>query len=210
MAIDSEGCVYVAELINCKVHKFSRDGEIIKAVGGECGDNGDSEHVAFPAGIKINRDDRVYICDDTNQKVLVFDKNLDFLFSFGEMGDKPGQFQSPSDVAFDADGNVFVADTKRERIMKFSAQGEFELEFEMKDENAELELGICVGSSGQVYVSDFWNHRVVVFDKKGEFVTTFGKNGSAPGEFDMPAGITVDEDGYVYVCDQRNSRIQVF
>ena len=213
VAIDSEGCVYVAELINCKVHKFSKDGEIIKAVGGECGDsgdNGDSGRVAFPAGIKISRNDHIYICDDMSQKVLVFDKNLDFLFSFGEMGDKPGQFQSPSDVAFDSDGNVFVADTKRERIMKFSPRGEFELEFEMKGQSSELELGICVSNSGQMYVSDFWNHRVVVFNTAGEFVTAFGKKGSAPGEFDMPAGIAVDEDGYVYVCDQRNSRVQVF
>lgn len=208
VAIDSEGCIYVAELINCKIHKFSKDGTVLKAVGGDCEEI--DGQVAFPAGIKISCDDHVYICDDTSRKVHVFDKNLDRLFSFGEAGDKPGQFQSPSDIAFDSDGNVFVADTKRERIMKFSPQGEFVSEFEMKGQNSEMELGICVGTSGHLYVSDFWNHRVVVFNTAGEFVTAFGKKGSKPGEFDMPAGIAVDEDGYVYVCDQRNSRVQVF
>lgn len=211
VAIDSEGCVYVADLINCKIHKFSKDGSILKSVGGECAGSDDSGEVTFPAGIKISRDDRVYICDDTNQKVHIFDKNLDLLSSFGEIGDQPGQFQSPSDVAFDSDGNVYVADTKRERIMKFSSEGAFLSEFEMKSHtSSDLELGICVSSSGQMYVSDFWNHRVVVFNVAGEFVTTFGKKGSEPGEFDMPAGIAVDEDGYVYVCDQRNCRVQVF
>lgn len=211
VAIDSEGCVYVADLINCKIHKFSKEGSILKSVGGDCSGTDDSGQVAFPAGIKISRDDRVYICDDTNQKVHIFDKNLDLLSSFGEIGDQPGQFQSPSDIAFDSDGHVFVADTKREKIMKFSPEGGFLSEFEMKSHNSsDLELGICVSASGQMYVSDFWNHRIVVFNVAGEFVATFGKKGSEPGEFDMPAGIAVDEDGYVYVCDQRNCRVQVF
>ena len=206
VAVDSEGCVYVAELINCKVHKFSRDGEFVKAVGGECSD----EDVAFPAGIKINHHDQIYICDDTNQKVHVFNKNLDKLFSFGASGEGPGQFQSPSDVTFDADGNVFVADTKREKIIKFSPRGEFFSEFEVKGQSLERELGLCVGPSGHLFVSDFWNHRVVVFDAGGKFVKSFGMKGTEPGEFDSPAGITVDSHGFVYVCDQLNCRIQVF
>ena len=201
VAVDTEGSVYVAELINCRIHKFSRDGATVRVVEGE---------VAFPAGLKISHDDQVYVCDDANKKVHVFDKNLDRLFSFGESGEAPGNFQSPSDLAFDLDGNVFVVDTKRERVMKFSPQGEFFTEFEMKGKSSELELGICVGPSGQLFVSDFWNHRVVVFDPTGQFLTTFGRKGAEPGEFDTPAGIAVDEDGFVYVCDQMNSRIQVF
>ena len=203
VAVNSEGCIYVAELINCKVHKFSRDGQFLKSVG-------EKEQVAFPAGININGQDHLYICDDSNQQVHVFDKNLERLFSFGEGGDAPGCFQSPSDVAFDSDGNVFVADTKREKIMKFTPHGKFVSEFEMKGQSAELELGICVGPSGHLFVSDFWNHQVVVFDEAGQFLTAFGRKGAEPGEFDTPAGIAVDADGFVYVCDQLNSRIQVF
>ena len=203
VAIDSEGSVYVAELINCRIHKFSQDGTLLKAIGA-------SSQLGFPAGIKISPDDRVFVCDDTNQKVHVFNRELELLFSFGEAGDKPGQFMSPSDLAFDNHGSVFVADTKRERIMNFSLEGEFRNEFEVKGQSAELELGMCISSSGYVCVSDFWNNRVVVFRTTGEFVTAFGREGSRPGEFDEPAGIAVDEDGFVYVCDQRNNRVQVF
>ena len=205
VAVDSEGCVYVAELINCEVHKFSSDGSPLKAVGGES-----SDELAFPAGIAVGKEDRVYICDDTNKKVLVLNKNLDVLFSFGEGGEGPGQFHSPSDVTLDDDGNVFVADSKRRRIIKFSPDGRFCSEFEMKGRSSELELGICVGPRGHIFVSDFWDHCVVVFDAAGKFLTEFGKMGAEPGEFDTPAGIAVDGDGYVYVCDQMNSRIQVF
>ena len=203
VAVDSEGCVYVAEIIECRVHKFSGDGAHLMSVGG-------AEGVAFPAGINVSRDDKVYICDDTNNKVHVFNKNLEKLFSFGESGSAPGNLQSPSDVGFDSDGSVCVADTKRERIVKFSPGGEFISEFKLKDQGSELELGVCVGPSGHFFVSDLWNHCVVVFDRNGQFVASFGKKGVELGEFNMPAGIAVDEDGYVYVCDQLNCRIQVF
>ena len=208
VAIDSEGCVYVADLIHCKVHKFSSDGAFLKSVGG--GESDGNGHLAFPAGINISSNDSVYVCDDTNKKVYVFDKNLDFLFSFGERGDGQGQLQGPSDIAFDSGGNVFVADSERKRIMKFTQRGKFVSEFEMKGQSSEFELGICIGPRGQMFVSDFWSHRVVVFDTAGNFVTSFGRKGAEPGEFDMPAGIAVDSDGYVYVCDQLNSRLQVF
>ena len=210
VAVGSEGCVYVAELINCKIHKFTSDGGVLKAVGGDCDGSGSGGLIAFPAGISVSQNNHIFVCDDTNLKVHVFDKNLDFLFSFGESGECPGQFQSPSDLAFDSDGNIFVADTKREKIIKFSPRGEFLSEFAMKGQSSELELGVCVGPGDEVYVSDFWNHRVMVYDATGRFVTTFGTKGSEPGQFDTPAGIAVDADGYIYVCDQTNNRIQVF
>ena len=202
VAIDAEGCMYVAELINCTVHKISADGKYLKAIGG-------SGQLAFPAGIKINQEGLIYICDDGNQKIHVYDRELEPIFSFGEVGDDPGKFMSPSDLAFDCDGTVFVADTKRERIMAFSPDGKFKMEFEIKGQSAELEMGVCI-SRGFVYISDFWNNRIVVFCTTGEFVTSIGKEGSNPGEFDQPAGIAIDADGFVYVCDQRNNRVQVF
>lgn len=208
VAIDTEGSVYVADLIQCKVHKFTSDGVLVKSVGGES--DGDDGLVSFPAGISVSRDDHVYVCDDTKKKVYVFDKNLDVLFIFGASGDGPGQLQSPSDIAFDSDNCVFVADSERKRVMKFTPQGKFVSEFEIKGQSSEFELGICIGPRGQMFVSDFWNHCVVVFDAAGNFVTSFGRKGVEPGEFDMPAGIAVDCDGYVYVCDQLNNRIQVF
>ena len=205
VAVDSDGCVYVAEIINCRIHKFTGEGAHLKSVGGE-----EKGGVAFPAGIRVSQDDQVFVCDDTDQKVHVFDRNLEKLFSFGESGEAPGHFQSPSDVAFGSDGSVLVADTKREKILRFTSRGEFLSEFVMKGQSSQLELGVCVGPTGHLFVSDFWNHQVVVFDRAGQFVSTFGQKGAEPGEFDMPAGIAVDCDGFVYVCDQMNSRIQVF
>ena len=205
VAVDSQGCVYVADLVSCSLHKFSGDGSLLKSIQGS-----PEAHLAFPAGIEMDSKDRLFVCDDSNQKIHVFDQNLELLFSFGEAGDKPGQLQSPSDLAFDPDGHLVVADTKREKVIKFTSEGKFLTEFEVKGQSAELELGIFIDGGGYIYISDFWNNRVVVFSSSGDCLTSFGVEGSRPGEFNAPAGITVDQDGFVYVCDQRNGRLQVF
>lgn len=66
-------------------------------------------------------------------------------------------------------------------------------------------------ANGDVYVSDgYGNDRIVVFDKHGKFVRTWGKLGTAPGEFSQPHSLVLDSKGRVYVADRNNSRIQVF
>ena len=48
------------------------------------------------------------------------------------------------------------------------------------------------------------------FDKDGKFIKTWGKKGSAPGEFDMPHAIAMDSRGRLFVGDRENNRIQIF
>jgi DNA-binding beta-propeller fold protein YncE len=49
-----------------------------------------------------------------------------------------------------------------------------------------------------------------VFTKEGKFLSTWGRQGSGEGEFNIPWGITIDHNGDVYVADWRNDRIQKF
>ena len=69
---------------------------------------------------------------------------------------------------------------------------------------------VAVDTSGMVYVSEEDNHRVSVFTTEGQFVTSFGRKGAGPGEFNSPQGLSVDNNGIVYVCDYSNNRVQVF
>ena len=70
--------------------------------------------------------------------------------------------------------------------------------------------GITVDSNGLVYVCECGNHRVSVFTSEGQFVTSFGREGSGPGEFSYPEGLAVDNSGVVYVCDTKNNCVQIF
>ncbi len=70
---------------------------------------------------------------------------------------------------------------------------------------------VAFAANGDFYVSDgYGNSRVVKFNREGKFLSTWGKKGTGPGEFNLPHAVQVDRLGHVYVADRENNRIQVF
>ena len=73
---------------------------------------------------------------------------------------------------------------------------------------------VLVAPNGDIFVADGHggntNARIVKFDKTGKFIKTWGKKGSAPGEFDGPHTLAMDSRGRLFVGDRGNNRIQIF
>ena len=118
-----------------------------------------------------------------------------------------GQFDSPTGIAVDANGNVFVADTNNGRIEKLSPTGAFLSSMGNKG-TGRGQLGepngIAVDRAGNVYVADASNHRVQKLAPDGTFVAEW--KGPEPG-FYGPRRIAIGPDGSVYIVDQGHSRI---
>ena len=67
-----------------------------------------------------------YISDGyINSRVAKVDKNGNWIKSWGEPGNGPGQFNTPHSIATDAQGNVYVADRGNRRIQVFDGDGKF-------------------------------------------------------------------------------------
>ncbi len=139
----------------------------------------------------------------------------------GQSGAGNGQMADPKNVAVDAAGNVYVADTLNHRIQKFDAAGAFLFAFGSQgagDGQFNEPWGVAVDKNGYIYVCDTWNHRIQKFDKDGKFVTKWGgglvdTRGVAdgqPGVFYGPRAIVVDRNGDLLVSDTGNKRIQKF
>jgi hypothetical protein len=69
---------------------------------------------------------------------------------------------------------------------------------------------IAFDREGNMYVLDAGNHRVQKFDADGKFISSFGRKGQGPGEFQMPVSIDCDQKGRIYIPDAHNQRIGVF
>ncbi len=98
-------------------------------------------------------------------------------------------------------------------------QPEVSLEFvqkigdlEAEDENYMFHLptDVIVAENGNIYILDSGNHRIQKFDSNGKYISTIGRKGQGPGEFNSPIGIRLDSKEFIYVLDQGNHRIQVF
>ncbi len=151
-----------------------------------------------------------------------------------------GNFNGPHDIAIDADGFIYVADSNNHRVVKLSPEGTVADTWDstwwhglqswkpgcLDAADSPLALGdgefcepwgVSVGPDNRIYVADTWNHRIQVFTTEGEFlgkVGTFGQSGSAvssaPAQFYGPRDVAVDGDGYIYITDTGNKRVQVF
>lgn len=140
-----------------------------------------------------------------DRKTAVEPQNI--LTAGGAPGTDKGFFSSPKDIAIDKDGNIYVADSKNNRIQKFNNAGVFILSWG-KEGNAPGDLkepcGLDIGPDGNVYVADTWNGRVQVFTNTGSFIQAMGQEQGLWG----PRDVGVDKAGNVYVLDTGNGVIQ--
>jgi len=173
----------------------------------------------YPLGIAVDTAGNVYVGNRAPHegpgldRIQKFTSNGSFLTGWGSTGSGDGQFQSPSGVAVDATGSVYVADTHNQRIQKFDSSGTFLTKwgsFGTGDGQFAFPSKVAVDALGNVYVADFHNSRIEKFDSSGTFLTKWGSEGSGPGQFQGAAAVAVDAVASVYVADSGNSRIQKF
>ena len=210
----SSGDIFVVEGAGAKagVIKWNRDGKTLKAV---CGEGTKVGQFNSPRGIKIGgANNHVYVCDRDNGRIQVFDLDLNFrrCIQLQDFGYKFAHKPKPNDLAFDQDGNIFVADLANSCIHRLTASEEYVFSFSQCLEGDWLAGPECVAvdSLDYLYVTESKNHRVSVFRTSGECVKVFGSKGKGEGEFNFPMGVAVDEYGSVFVCELLNNRIQVF
>src|SRR3989454_902885 len=133
---------------------------------------------------------------------------------FGTEGYDDGEFKSPTGIALDREGNIYVADTDAHTIQKFDKDGKFLMRLGDEPGDAEGQFyyprGLACTSQGDLIVIDANNNRIQKFDRGGNFLAKWGKEGNGPGQFNGPWGIAVDALGNVYVTDTGNHRIQKF
>ena len=120
------------------------------------------------------------------------------------------EFDSPTGIAVDGNGNILVADTGNGRIEKFSPRGTFLSTMGTKGSGhgqlAEPD-GIAVDRSGNIYIADVGNHRVQKLAPDGKFIAEW--KGPEPG-FYGPRRIAIGPDNSIYIVDQGHNRVVRF
>lgn len=96
ITIDKAGNVYVADMMRCKVQKFTPDGQFLSAVG-QAGDHAGG--FARPKHLAVDSDGIVYVVDAGFQNVQMFDSEFRLLMHFGAAGDFPGAMNLPVGIA---------------------------------------------------------------------------------------------------------------
>lgn len=184
---------------------------LLSTIGSPAGGAGPLEF-NNPSALAADHHGNLLIADTGNHRVIKLDSQGDFLWSVGATdgdgtptpGTAQGEFKRPQGICTDPDGNIYVADTRNNRIQKFSPQGEFVTVFgawgsDPGQFGGEGPLGVAVDERGFVLVTDSHtatggNHQVQRFDPDGDFVGQFGSHGTGPDQFG--GAMPVREYGY--------------
>jgi DNA-binding beta-propeller fold protein YncE len=218
IAIDPRGSVYVADQGNERLVHLWADATYLSEIGGPSDIGGAQLSGAGSVAVAAASGD-VYVADTGHNRVLVYGPDGTLLARWGANGGDgtpgsgPGEFKHPLAVAVDAAGQVYVADTNNNRMVKLAPVGGVLREWGSTG-SAEGHLhgpsGVAVDGAGDVYVLDGENNRVQRFDANGRFLASWGQRGPGSGEFSKPVGLALGCNGDVYVADTNNNRVQRF
>lgn len=195
------------------VYKFDQEGNMVESFGGGM--------FIWPHGLEVDQAGNVWVTDavrpdrtppgERGHRAIKFSPTGDVLMilgTSGEAGSDDKHFNSPSDVAVSADGNIFIADGHNEdgnnRVMKFAPDGTL-LQTWGKTGYAPGEFraihAIAIDNTGRVFVGDRANNRIQIFDQEGNFQTIWT-------QFGRPSGIFFDDEGRILVADSESDDVQ--
>ena len=145
--------------------------------------------------------------------VVVFSGDGKYLRSWGQ-----GFFGNPHGIRADKEDNIWCIDNGNQQVYKFTRDGKLLQTWGIKGQAGTDEKTFNRPTdiawdrkTGDYFISDgYGNSRVVKFNKDGKYLMTWGKPGTAPGEFHTVHDVATDSKGRVYVADRENNRIQIF
>ena len=239
VAVDAAGTVYVTEIGNNTVRKITPAG-VVTTLAGKAGtfgsDDGLGSAARFrsPEGIAVDAAGNVYVADRAIRKITPAGAVTTIAGASGVVGSADGtagaaRFRSPSGIAVDATGNLFISDRDNNNVRKITPAADvttyagvgLEASAGSVDGSASAArfrepAGLAVTASGDVYVADAGNQTIRKVTPTGATVTYAGANGQSgstdgaatAARFITPFGLAADVQGNLYVAVAGNNTIR--
>jgi hypothetical protein len=166
------------------------------------------------AAVAVDSKDRVYCFNRGEHPMMVFDREGNFIRSWGE-----GTFPRAHGLHIDANDLLYCTDDGGHVVRKCTTEGKVLLELGVPSKPSPYMSGTpfhrcthtALSPRGDIYVSDgYGNARVHKFSPDGKLLKSWGEPGTDPGQFNIVHNIVTDPEGWVYVADRENHRVQVF
>jgi DNA-binding beta-propeller fold protein YncE len=192
----------------------SEGGEILfPRIAGPKGSGVKGDNFNHPTDVAWDAAGNIFVADGyINSRIAKFDKNGEFLSTWGQTGAASGEFDTPHSIAVDAHGDVYVADLNNHRIQVFDNDGKFKKQ--LTGVGAPAALCISPGAHQYLYSSDsnpsgtLDHGEIYQMELDGSIVGKFGRAGTQPKEFGMVNEIDCRNPRELLVGELANWRVQ--
>jgi hypothetical protein len=219
-AVDWDGNVYVSDIENARVLKFSPKLDKVLLQIGTTGVPGtDGTHLNRPSGIAVLHSGNIIITDGYgNNRVGMWDKTGKFIKQVAkgaggpqDKGNGKGEWTLPHKLAVDADETLYIVDRENYRIQVFDKNLNYIREITQPDWNP-WDIAISrKGSNGVAYIADHTSETLQKISlKDGTVLAKMGKPGRGVGEFDWVHAVVVDTQGGVIGAGTYDQQLQKF
>jgi len=188
-----------------------------------------------PTDVAFNPAGDIFISDGyINSRIAKADREGNWIKSWGNRGNNPGEFNTPHSIAADSQGRIYVADRGNRRIQVFDSEGNFlrmitiDVPF---DENARPAIGnkpdlktyqqvltlvpgapwtVCITPPPNevLYTSDAYPGRVYKLTLDGKVLGVLGQSGKQLKQFGWIHEIACPSENEIYVAELLNWRVQ--
>ncbi len=226
--IDPLGNVWIADIGNHVVEKYTPEGKLLLTLGTKGKLGRDDKHFNQPTDMAITPSGDIFVSDGYgNSRVVHLDRTGKFINTWGELGHLPGQFDTPHSIAVDSRGNLYVADRNNARVQVFDQKGKFQAEWR----NLIIPWGLFVTPKDEIWVCGSspmqWRKEdtslgcppkdqiFMKFNPAGKLLQLFtvpkGLDGlERPGEVNWVHAMAIDSRGNLYAGDIKGKRAQKF
>ncbi len=213
LLLDSQGRLYATDYAADQVQVFSSDGSFLFSSGREGPGKG---QFRSPVGIVQDKQGNLYVVEFYNHRVQKFTPEGKFLLMWGEEGDwnqpdqPPEKMLYPSGIDVGPDGNIYVADSGRDKIKVFSPEGKFLRQFGAKGPEPgkfSAVAAISFDGAGRLHEADSAGHRVQMFTKEGTFLAAWTLPEAERLAIWSPTQILAYQDKFLFVSDVASNRI---
>ncbi len=236
VAVDGTGNIYVADAGNSLIRKITPAGVVTTLAGNNVPGSNDGTGTAAsfnnPTGITVDAAGNIYVADSGNSLIrkITLAGVVTTLAGSGTKGNLNGtgvaaSFNTPVGLAFDASGNLYVADSGNNLIRMITPAGVVSTvagdgtkgnnNGAALNSNFNKPSGITIDQAGNIFISDSANNLIRMLTPQGQVITLAG-SGVAGGfnnigvlaQFAYPVGLTIDASGNLYVADKFNNQIR--
>jgi trimeric autotransporter adhesin len=256
VALDASGNIYIADTSNDRIRLVTKSTGIITTVAGKggkygyIGDGGQATSATLfsPSGVTIDVSGNIYIADTHNNRIRLVTKSTGVITTVAGKGGKYGysgdggqatlaELYFPHSVAVDASGNIYIADTRNDRIRLVTKSsgiittvagtgqygtGNFGSSVDEGPATSTIvsdPCGVTLDVSGNIYIAATVESRIFMVTKSTGIISNiagigfpaYGGDGeqATSAALYLPQGVALDTSGTVYIADSGNNCIRI-